>query len=160
MRNTRIQLITGELEVLPNSMLLKNPVQVLTYRPLKRVEILAGVAYGEDVEQAVEVISQAVSSCDSVDQSHPVQVFPRGFGSSSIDIEVVWWTDPKPIEERRSRGQVVTAIKKALDQAGIEVTFPYRTLTFKEPLLLEGLEAGGQGEAQTGEKEPGHQPEG
>jgi small-conductance mechanosensitive channel len=37
---------------------------------------------------------------------------------------------------RRSRGEVVTAVKKALDDAGIEIPFPYRTLTFKEPLRV------------------------
>jgi small-conductance mechanosensitive channel len=37
---------------------------------------------------------------------------------------------------RRSRDQVVAAIKRALDEAGIEIPFPYRTLTFKEPLAL------------------------
>jgi small-conductance mechanosensitive channel len=36
----------------------------------------------------------------------------------------------------KSRDIVVTAIKKALDEAGIEIPFPYRTLTFKEPLPL------------------------
>jgi small-conductance mechanosensitive channel len=31
---------------------------------------------------------------------------------------------------------VVEAVKKALDDAGIEIPFPYRTMTFKEPLSL------------------------
>lgn len=35
---------------------------------------------------------------------------------------------------RRSRAEVVTAAKSALDGAGIEIPFPYRTLTFKESL--------------------------
>jgi small conductance mechanosensitive channel len=30
----------------------------------------------------------------------------------------------------------VAAIKRALDDAGIEIPFPHRTLTFKEPLHL------------------------
>jgi small-conductance mechanosensitive channel len=34
---------------------------------------------------------------------------------------------------RRGNG-AITAIKTALDEAGIEIPFPYRTLTFKEPL--------------------------
>ena len=67
----------------------------------------------------------------------PLQIWPAAFGSSSIDIEVTWWTQPKPEDIRRSRGEVVTAIKAALDNAGIEIPFPYRTLTFKEPLAVQ-----------------------
>lgn len=31
---------------------------------------------------------------------------------------------------------MVEAVKAALDEAGIEIPFPYRTLTFKEPLIV------------------------
>jgi small conductance mechanosensitive channel len=133
-RMTQIRKTSGELVVVPNSFLFMNPVQILTNLDRRRVTIIAGVAYGEDVAQAVQVIEQAVRICKTVRQDLPVQIFPQAFGSSSIDIEVTWWTGPQPVDIRRSRGEVVTAVKHALDEAGIEIPFPYRTLTFKEPL--------------------------
>ncbi len=133
-RMTKIRHMSGKLVVVPNTYLFKNPVEVLTSRPKRRAAIMAGVAYGEDVYESVEVIENAVRSCKSVDLSKEIQVFPQGFGSSSIDIEVAWWTNPRPVDIRRSRGEVVAAIKRDLDAAGIEIPFPYRTLTFKEPL--------------------------
>ena len=54
--------------------------------------------------------------------------------------EVAWWTDPLPVDIRRSRAEVVTAVKSALDDAGIEIPFPYRTLTFKESLRTKVLD--------------------
>ena len=39
---------------------------------------------------------------------------------------------------RRSRSEIVVAVKAALDAAGIEIPFPYRTLTFAQPLPLIG----------------------
>ena len=60
----------------------------------------------------------------------------------SIDIEVAWWTDPLPVDIRRSRAEVVTAVKSALDDAGIEIPFPYRTLTFKDSLRTKLIDAG------------------
>ena len=36
-----------------------------------------------------------------------------------------------------SRDKVVAAVKRALDDAGIEIPFPYRTLTFNEPLPID-----------------------
>lgn len=141
-RMTRIRLTTGELTVVPNSFLFKNPVQVLTNQPRRRVTVITGVAYDEDVAASVKVIEQALQGCSTVKQDLPIQVFPQGFGASSIDIEVTWWTDPEPVDIRRSRGEVVTAVKRALDEAGIEIPFPYRTLTFKEPLTTRRLADG------------------
>ena len=133
-RMTVIRKTSGELVLVPNSFLFLNPVQVLTNLDRRRVTIIAGVAYGENVAEAVDVIGHAVRDCETVRGDQPVQIFPQAFGESSIDIEVTWWTGPKPVDIRRSRGEVVTAIKFALDNAGIEIPFPYRTLTFKEPL--------------------------
>lgn len=135
-RMSLIRETNGELVIVPNSFLYNNPVNVLTSLTKRRVEIIAGIAYGERIEDAVPIIQKAVEGCASVDKTHPVQVFPQGFGSSSIDIEVAWWTDPRPVDIRASRGEVVTAIKRALDDNGIEIPFPYRTLTFKDPLRV------------------------
>lgn len=140
-RMTKLRLTSGELMLVPNSFLFKNPVNVVTNRTLRRVEIIAGVAYDVDLEQALAVIQEAVESCSTVHSSKAVQVFPQGFGDSSIDIEVAWWTQAKPFDVRQSRAEVIIAIKRALDQAGIEIPFPYRTLTFKEPLPIQPLPA-------------------
>ena len=134
-RMSMIRKTTGELVVVPNSFLFKHPVEVLTNQAKRRVSIIAGVAYGESVVNAVQVIQRTVEGCETVANDWPVQIFPQTFGASSIDIEVTWWTDPKPVDIRHSRAEVVTAVKQALDDAGIEIPFPYRTLTFKEPLL-------------------------
>ncbi|HNP26572.1 MAG TPA: mechanosensitive ion channel family protein [Nitrosomonas sp.] len=136
-RMTEIRLTTGELVLVPNSTLFKNPVNVLTNKPYRRVTIITGVAYAEDISESVAVIEKAVKNCNTVEQSQPVEIFPQAFGSSSIDIEVTWWTGNKPVDIRRSRGEIVTAVKKALDEAGIEIPFPYRTLTFKEGLSIQ-----------------------
>ena len=136
-RNTLIRRPSGELLIVPNSTLFKNPVEVLTDRDSRRVTLLAGVSYDTDVEQAVEVIREALRGCESVQDPDSMQVFPQSFGSSSIDIEVAWWTGAEPLDQRRSRGEVLTAIHRALDRAGIEIPFPYRTLTFKEPLEVQ-----------------------
>ena len=136
-RMTEIRLTTGELVLVPNATLFKNPVNVLTNKPYRRVTIMTGIAYEENVSQSVSVIEKAVKNCSTVETSEPIEIFPQNFGSSSIDIEVTWWTGNKPVDIRRSRGEVVIAVKKALDEAGIEIPFPYRTLVFKEPLDLK-----------------------
>jgi small conductance mechanosensitive channel len=133
-RDTHIRQTDGQRVVIPNSMLFKNPVTVRTDRDLRRVTIMCGIAYGEDVDRARQVMQKALDGLDSVNQDKAVQIFAQGFGSSSIDFEVTWWTGSLPLDIRKSKDKVVAAVKRALDHAKIEIPFPYRTLTFKEPL--------------------------
>ncbi len=133
-RNTLIRKTSGELVVVPNATIFKSAVDVLTNLDRRRVTVGCGVSYDTDVDQAREVIERAVRSCDTVDRERPVQIFAREFASSSIDFEVTWWTGARPLDVRKSRDEVVSAVKRALDDANIEIPFPYRTLTFKEPL--------------------------
>ena len=136
-RETHIRRTDGQLTIAPNAMLFKNPLRIVTDLEERRITIICGVAYGEEVDEARTVIKRAVEGCDSVIRPRrPVQIFAREFNSSSIDFEVTWWTGSRPVDERASRDEVVAAVKRALDEAGIEIPFPYRTLTFKEPLPL------------------------
>ena len=142
-RDTRIRQTDGQLVVAPNGFLFKNPVTVRTSAELRRTTIICGVAYGEDVDEAREVILKAVQEVDSVrNDVKDIEIFAQEFADSSINFEVTWWTGSTPLDIRRSRDKVVAAVKRALDDAGIEIPFPYRTLTFNEPLPVKQLESG------------------
>lgn len=138
-RMTVIRQVDGQLVVVPNAALFKNPVNVLTSEELRRTAIICGVAYGEDIDQCRDVIEVAVKDCPTVAKSKPVEVFAQEFASSAVNFEVTWWTGSTPLELRRSRDEVVARVKRSLDEAGIEIPFPYRTLTFKQPLELAGM---------------------
>lgn len=135
-RDTFLRKRSGELVLVPNSHIFKNPVKILTDLPIRRIEVVIGVAFGEDVDEARKVIQNAMNGLDTVRPEKPVQVFASEFSASSIDFRVRWWAKSAPVDEHRSRDQAVAAIKRGLDRAGIEIPFPYRTLTFKEPLEL------------------------
>ncbi|MEL6467125.1 MAG: mechanosensitive ion channel family protein [Pseudomonadota bacterium] len=141
-RETWIRQTDGQLVVAPNKVFFQNPLTIRTNRDVRRTTVICGVAYGEDVDQSRKVIEDALAACDTVlSDNHPIQIFAQEFADSAINFEVTWWTRPKPVDIRRSRDQVVSAVKRALDDAGIEIPFPYRTLTFAEPLRTETQEA-------------------
>ena len=136
-RDTYIRQTDGQLVVAPNSLFYQNPLTIRTSQEKRRTTVICGVAYGEDVDAAREVIRGAVEALPSVkSDEREVQIFAQEFADSSINFAVPWWTGPTPVDIRRSRDEVVAAVKRALDEAGIEIPFPYRTLTFKEPLPL------------------------
>ncbi len=137
MRDTYVRKLSNELVLLPNSVLFKNPVDVLTDSDTRRYEIIVGVAYGADAAIARDVIQQSVEQVEGLDRDQEVEVYAREFGSSSIDFTVRWWAKSTMQQMHETRSHVVLSIKAALDDADIEIPFPYRTLTFAEPLRIE-----------------------
>ena len=56
LRETHIRALSGELTVVPNSILFKNPVEILTDQDRRRFDVVVGVAYDSKLDQAAEVI--------------------------------------------------------------------------------------------------------
>ena len=134
LRDTHIRRLSNELVVVPNAFLFKNPVEILTENRQRRHSVEVGVSYDTDLDVAREVIRAAVAGSDTVDDARQIDVLAKEFGDSAIVFLVRWWSGSKPIEAHQSRDCVVRAIKRALDGAGIEIPFPYRTVTFKQPV--------------------------
>ena len=141
LRETHVRKMSGEVTLVPNSILFKNPVEIFTDDNMRRHEVLAGVSYDTDLDQAAEVIRKAVESVDLVEVDKGIDVFAVEFNSSSVDFKVRWWAGSTPRNMWESKDKVIRAIKRALDDAGIEIPFPYITHTFKERVPL-GREPG------------------
>ena len=136
LRETHVRKMSGEVTLVPNSILFKNPVEIFTDDNMRRHEVLAGVSYDTDLDQAAEVIRKAVESVDLVEVDKGIDVFAVEFNSSSVDFKVRWWAGSTPRNMWESKDKVIRAIKRALDDAGIEIPFPYITHTFKERVPL------------------------
>lgn len=132
LRETHVRALSGELTVVPNSILFKNPVEILTDRNQRRHDVVIGVSYDTDLDEAAEVIRKAVSGVEGLNLEKGLDIFAQEFNSSSVDFLVRWWAGSTPRGMWESKDKVVRAIKRGLDDAGIEIPFPYITHTFKE----------------------------
>ncbi|MCF8881360.1 mechanosensitive ion channel [Erythrobacter sp. SN021] len=139
LRETHVRKLSGELSVVPNSILFKNPVEIFTDKEQRRHEVVVGVSYDTQLDHAADVIRRAVEGLDDVLASKGVDIFAQEFNSSSVDFLVRWWAGSTPRDGWESKDKVVRAIKAALDNAGIEIPFPYVTHTFKEAVPLGQL---------------------
>ncbi len=137
LRETHIRQFTGELTVVPNSMLFKNPVRILNDEPVRRDELVVGISYDADLDQAESILREAVSGVEGVDSSKTILVVAQTFNSSSIDFLIQWWADTTPRDMRITKSDAIKAIKAALDGAEIEIPYPYVTNTFKEALPID-----------------------
>ena len=136
LRETHVRKLSGEVTLVPNSMLFKNPVEILTDEVKRRHEVVVGVSYDTNLDHAADVIRRAVEGIEEVDSEKTLDIFAQEFNASSVDFLVRWWAGSTPRSGWESKDKVVRAIKAALDDAGIEIPFPYVTHTFKERIPL------------------------
>lgn len=145
LRETYVRQLSNELTLVPNAMLFKSPVQILTDEQVRRNEVVVGVSYDTDLEEAQRVILEAMQTVEAIVKDKPIIVYAQAFGGSSIDFLVQWYAQSAARDLRLTKSEAIKAIKKALDNAGIDIPFPIQTNLFPQPLRIAGdLPAGGQ----------------
>ncbi len=131
LRSTRIRTRDNRMVIVPNSIIGKSLIVNHSYPDTEyRIQIHVGVAYGTDVEQARQVIVNAVSQVEGVLPDHPVEALFLEFGDSALTFRIRWWLESY-VDTRRMFDKVNTAIYKSLNEAGIDIPFPQRVITYK-----------------------------
>lgn len=137
LRETYIRQLSNELTLIPNSMLFKNPVKILTDEEIRRNEVVVGVSYDTDLDHAQQVILDAMATVEAIVTERPVVVYAQEFNGSSIDFLVQWYAQSAARDLRQTKSEAIKAIKKGLDAAGIDIPFPIQTNLFPQPLRIE-----------------------
>ncbi len=96
-----------------------------------RQRIPVGVAYGSDVDQVCEVLLAVGKSHPEAREQPEPRVRMRGFGASSLDLELLIWIDD-PEDGGRIRHDLLMATYKALHEAGIEIPYTKQDVYIKE----------------------------
>lgn len=127
-RSTKIHTYQGELVDIPNALIFTSPIHVLTARSHRRTDLDIGVDYTTPLPKAREVLLQSLEGVEGI-VSHPApEVDLVGFGGSSIDLKVRYWTRPQKVHVRRIQSEVVVKLKQACDKAEITIPYPIRTV--------------------------------
>lgn len=127
-RATEIETFQRASIMVPNSDLITGAVTNWTHKNrYGRVEIPIGIAYGSNVEQAMEILTECLRNHDQIQPwPEPYTLF-LGFGESSLDLEARGF-----IGNIANRVQVTSdlclAFDAALREANIEIPFPQRDL--------------------------------
>jgi small-conductance mechanosensitive channel len=129
-RTTQIRTYTGERVLLPNATVFTSPVQVRTAFNSRRTDLGVGVDYNTPLSEAAELLQRIISDVEGVLDDPSPEIDLVNFNDSSIDFVVRYWTSPQQKEVRRIQTKAIVAIKKALDQAGISIPYPIRTLYY------------------------------
>lgn len=110
----------------PNETLIKSEIVNMTRYPIRRFGVDFEVAYKEDLQRVRGIIEATLDARVEV-LDEPAPVFRvQGFGASGMSLRVFAWTRTEGWFELESELRI--DIKRALDQAGIEIPFPHVSL--------------------------------
>lgn len=111
---------------IPNESLIKSQVTNMTRFPIRRFDMVVGVAYREDISKVRTVLAKVAEQNPlCLDEPEPLFLF-TGFGESSLNIQYSVWAKRESFLKLRNTLQ--EEVKLAFDEAGIEIPFPHRSL--------------------------------
>jgi small-conductance mechanosensitive channel len=131
-RSTRLKTYDGERVVIPNGDVYTSSVLVRTHYPTRRVKFTVGIGYPDDIERARGTILEVVRAVDGVIADPAPWAYVEELAPSSVNFTVYFWTASQQANVLRVRDGVATAIKQALDRAGIDMPFPHTVLLFHD----------------------------
>ena len=119
--------------IVPNSQLINQAVINWSHGdPRIRVHVPVGVAYGSDIELVTETLLAVARGEQDVLSSPEPEVRFLEFGDSSLNFELLVWSDEPP-NYHRLRSKLNYAIDAAFRDKGVEIPFPQRDLHLKTP---------------------------
>jgi len=125
--SSRVRKFDGTVIRIPNEKFFTSNIRSLTVSTVRRADVMVGISYKDDVENAISVIKNEILLTMPFVLRIPEPEFRvEELGDSSVNIQVlVWhpkddWSEAQPI--------LLTTVKRALDKSGIEIPFPQRVI--------------------------------
>jgi len=135
-RSTVIMTNDNIAMIVPNEKFIDSPVTNWTYSDRRvRFRVPVGVAYGSDVTKVREALIAAAREHPATLSDPPPDAFLEKFGDSTIDFEVIVWSDEMSRRPSRFKSDLNYLICKHLGVAGIEIPNPQRDLHIRSGTL-------------------------
>ena len=131
--STLIESTDGSVIAFQNSQLFtKNYKNLTRNHGYALSAIVFGVGYGTNIEQARQIVEQAVNDMHHplIDPEKPAKAVFLDFADSSINIKLLCWVDV--LKQAYVEGDIRNCIYDTLNNNGIEMPFPKRDVYVKE----------------------------
>jgi small-conductance mechanosensitive channel len=127
-RASTVRTFDGAEVIVPNGDLISAQVVNWTLSDQRRrIRLPVGVAYGTDPQRVIDLLQEVASRHEDVQKDPEPVVLFKGFGESSLDFELRFWTSAYERWVQVS-SEVAVSVNTALNEAGITIPFPQRDL--------------------------------
>jgi small conductance mechanosensitive channel len=110
----------------PNSQLWGTAITNYSKNPTRRIDLVVGIGYGDDIDRAQEVLLALAKADDRIHAEPAPQVLVQGLGESSVDLDLRCWTsidDFWPL-----LFDLTKRAKVDIEGAGLSIPYPQRDL--------------------------------
>ncbi len=126
--STTILTVDNQTLVVPNSKIWGDVIKNVTAQRIRRVDLVFGISYADDIEHAEKVLREILDEHEKV-LEHPEPVVKlHTLGESSVDFVVRPWVHTADYWD--VYWDVTREVKMRFDQEGISIPFPQRDIHF------------------------------
>jgi small conductance mechanosensitive channel len=122
--NTTFLTFDNKKLVVPNNMIWGSVITNMTAQLTRRVDLVFGISYQDDIEKAERIFHEVVSEQDAVLSTPEPLIKVNELGDSSVNFIVRPWVKTEDYWD--TYWNLTKAIKLRLDQEGISIPFPQR----------------------------------
>jgi small conductance mechanosensitive channel len=129
--STRILTVDHQTLIVPNSKIWGDVIRNVTAQPQRRVDMVFGISYEDEIPEAERVLLEIVQRHDKVlDDPEPI-IKVHTLNDSSVDFVVRPWARTEDYWD--VYWDITREVKMRFDQEGISIPFPQRDVHLKGP---------------------------
>jgi len=122
--STTIATVDNQVLVVPNSKIWGDVIKNVTAQKVRRVDMLFGIGYGDDIAKAEQLLQSIVDSHEKVLKKPEANIKVHELGDSSVNLIVRPWTRTE--DYWTVYWDITREAKLRFDQEGITIPFPQR----------------------------------
>ncbi|MBN1763307.1 MAG: mechanosensitive ion channel family protein [Methanomicrobia archaeon] len=136
--STTLRTFDGLYVRMPNEKVFTTNITNYVEHAARRVEYIVGIRYSDDADKAIGIIRNLSEEHPLTLKSPTGDIFVDNLGDNAVNIVVRLWV---PSTEWYSvKKELLWKIKRALEDEGIEIAFPQRTVWFANELQKQELD--------------------
>ena len=110
----------------PNSQVWGATVKNFSFHSTRRVDLVMGIDYGDDIDKAIETVHTVANADARVLKDPAPMVVVGNLGESSVDLTIRVWCQAG--DYWGVKFDLTKALKQRFDSEGISIPFPQRTI--------------------------------
>jgi small conductance mechanosensitive channel len=126
--NTTILTLDNQTLIVPNNMIWTQVIKNVTAQATRRVDMVFGISYGDDIPKAERVLMEVLEKHDKVLSDPPPNVRVHELGDSSVNFVVRPWCATADYWD--VFWDVTKEVKMRFDAEDISIPFPQRDVHF------------------------------
>jgi small conductance mechanosensitive channel len=124
--NTTFMTFDNQKLIVPNNLIWQSVITNVTAQHTRRIDLMFGIAYEDDIEKAERVLQEIVVANEAVLSKPEPQIKLHELGDSSVNFVVRPWV--RTDDYWNTYWEITKAVKLRFDKEGLSIPYPQRDI--------------------------------